>query len=266
MRGAPVNKLAVIASFLPVALWAADVWESKPFQDWTDKDLQKVVNNSPWARRSIATLTTPGAFLPSGAAGGRARDSVRPGIEEAASSDAGVGRGGRGEGGAGGAGRLGSVPSDFDQGPQVTQQPGVPVIIRWQTALPLRQAQMRGQYGKETATSPAAPKFLSQELTLYVVAVSGLPGSMVSGGAGDQAKPNIARNTTLTAKGKAPVHPAAVEFAPNGAEVDVLMGFPKSTPIALDDMEVELASQIGPASVKYKFKLRDMVVRGKLEL
>src|SRR6266699_2240804 len=137
MRGASVNKLAVIANFLPVALWAADVWESKPFQDWTDKDLQKVVNNSPWARRSIATLATPGAFLPSGPAGGRGRDSARPGIEDAASRDAGVGRDGRGGDGAGGAGRLGSIPSDLDQVPQVAQQPGVPVIIRWQSALPL---------------------------------------------------------------------------------------------------------------------------------
>ena len=101
---------------------------------------------------------------------------------------------------------------------------------------------------------------------LYVLSVSGLPGSMVSGGAGDQAKQNITRGTTLTAKGKEPVHPVAIDFAANGTLVDVLLGFSRSAPIALEDMEAELASQIGPATVKYKFKLKDMVVRGKLEL
>jgi hypothetical protein len=125
---------------------------------------------------------------------------------------------------------------------------------------------MRGKYGKEAATSPEAQKFLTPEPMLYVLVVSGLPGSMVSGGAGDQAKQNITQSTTLTAKGKDPVRPVAVEFAPNGTMVDVLMGFPRTVPIALDDLEAELASQIGPATVKYKFKLKDMVLRGKLEL
>ncbi len=36
--------------------------------------------------------------------------------------------------------------------------------------------------------------------------------------------------------------------------------------ITLEDQEIELASEIGRAAVRYKFKLKDMVVRGKLEL
>jgi hypothetical protein len=264
MRGTPVNRLFASILFLPAALWAADVWESKPFADWTDKDLQKVVNNSPWARQTRATLANA-------AAGGRGRGGAQAGLGDEASGDASIsggagGRGSRGGGSAGGADRLGPSPSDFDQGPQAAQQAGIPVIIRWQSALPLRQAQMRGKYGKEAATAPEAQKFLATEPTVYVVAVSGLPGSIVSGSAGDQAKQNITRSTTLTAKGKEPVHPVAVEFVPNGTAVDVLMGFPRNAPFALEDMEAELTSQIGPASVKYKFKLKDMVVRGKLEL
>ncbi len=261
-----MTKLAAIAGFLGAALWAAEVWEAKPFQDWNDKDLQKVINNSPWARRAAATLTTPGAHIASAAGTTRGRDSTTFGADDAAASDAGITRGGRGAGGPEGGGRIGSAPDALDQGPQVAQQAGVPITIRWQSALPMRQAQMRAKYGKEAATSPEAQKFLAQDPMFYVLIVSGLQGSIVSGGAGEQAKQNIARSTTLTPKGKEPIHPAVIDFAPNGTVVDVLMGFPKTAPIALENMEAELTSQIGPATVKYKFRLKDMVVRGKLEL
>ena len=159
---------------------------------------------------------------------------------------------------------MGSAPSDFDQGPQ--SQVGVPVIVRWQSALPLRQAQMLGKYGDNVAISPEAQKFLTDEPSIYVIAVSGLAGSIVSAGGGDQAKQSIVEKSTLTVRGKKPLHPIAVDFLAVGSTVDVLIGFPRAMRITLEDQEVELASEIGRATVRYKFKLKDMVVRGKLEL
>lgn len=125
---------------------------------------------------------------------------------------------------------------------------------------------MRAKYGKEAATSPEAQKFLAQEPMLYVIAVAGLPGSVASVGGGDQVKQTAARASTLAAKGKEPLRPVAVEFLPNGTAVDVLIGFPRTLPFTSEDQEVEFSAQIGAAAVKYKFKLKDMVVRGKLEL
>jgi hypothetical protein len=255
MRTTYLSRLFALSALLPAALWAAGVWESKPFNEWTDKDLLKVVNDSPWARQTRAMLSNA---IP----GGRAGASPEPGGIDASSGGA---TGNRRQPNTGG-GAFGPDPSvDIDQPSQSSQQ-GVPIVIRWQTALPLRQAQMRGKYGKEAATSPEAQKYLEQEPNIYVIAVAGLPGLMVSSGAGDQAKQNIGEHTTLTIKGREPLRPVAVQFVANGTSVDVLMAFPRTVPITLEDQEVELASQIGPASVKYKFKLKDMLLRGKLEL
>ena len=251
MRTALVNQLALFAALTPAALWAADVWD-KPFQDWTDKDVQKVVTNSPWARQARAVL---GDAIP--LAAGRNRP---PAVGDASSTETGVPKGRE----PAGAARLGSAPSDFDQGPQSAQQ--IPVIVRWQSALPLRQAQMRGKYGKEAAVSPQAQKFLTDEPAIYVLGIAGLAGSIVSAGGGDQARQSIAEKSTLTVKGKEPLHPVSVDFVPNGSNVDVLIAFPRAMPITLEDQEVELASEIGRATVRYKFKLNDMLVRGKLEL
>ena len=38
-----------------VSLWAADVWESKPFHAWTDKELENVLTSSPWAGKGSIT-------------------------------------------------------------------------------------------------------------------------------------------------------------------------------------------------------------------
>ena len=252
MRAASVNKLALFVALAPALLWAAEVWEAKPFQDWTDKDVQKLVSNSPWARQARAVLGDATPVTP-----GRNRP---PAVGDASSNDSGVPKGRE----PGGAGRLGSAPSDVDQGPQ--SQVGVPVIVRWQSALPLRQAQMLGKYGDNVASSPEAQKFLTDEPGIYVVAISGLAGSIVSAGGGDQARRSIAEKSTLTVKGKPPLHPIDVDFLAVGSTVDVLIGFPRSTRITLEDQEVELASEIGRSTVRYKFKLKDMVVRGKLEL
>jgi hypothetical protein len=252
MRAALVNKLALFAALAPAVLWAADVWEAKPFQDWTDKDVQKVVSNSPWSRPARAVL---GNATP--AAPGR---SGQPAVGDASSNESGVPKGRE----PAGAARMGSAPSDFDQGPQISQQ--IPIIVRWQSALPLRQTQMRGKFGKEAATSPEAQKFLNDEPSIYVVGIAGLAGSIVSAGGGDQARRTIAEKSTLTVKGKEPLHPVGVDFVPNGSTVDVLIAFPRSMRITLEDQEVELASEIGRATVRYKFRLKDMVVRGKLEL
>ena len=74
------------------------------------------------------------------------------------------------------------------------------------------------------------------------------------------------RSTTLTPKGKGAIRPLGVELVPSNAGVDVLIGFPRTSPIALEDQEVDLVSQIGTATVKYKFRLKEMVFKGKLEL
>lgn len=252
MRAAPLNKLAVLAILAPAAAWSADVWESKPFQNWTQKDVQKLFNNSPWARQARATVAT---VAPAAAA-----RSGQPAVGDASSNDSGVPKGRE----PAGAGRMGSSPSDFDPGPQ--SQIGVPVIVRWQSALPLRQAQMLGKFGDSVATSAEAQKFLADEPSIYVIAVSGLAGSIVSAGGGDQVRESIAEKSTLTVKGKPPLHPIDVDFLAVGSTVDVLIGFPRSTRITLDDQEVDFASEIGRATVRYKFKLKEMVLRGKLEL
>ena len=114
-----------------------------------------MAGHSPWSRQTRALIAN-------GAASGPGRNAPPPAVEDASASSSVTGPGGRAGGSAGSLDRLGTAPSELDQGRQTTQPPGIPILIRWQTALPLRQAQMRAKYGKEAATSPEVRKFLAQ--------------------------------------------------------------------------------------------------------
>jgi hypothetical protein len=46
-----------------VAAQAGDVWKTKPFDQWTDKDIQEILQNSPWARPGVQPQ---GAWRPDG--------------------------------------------------------------------------------------------------------------------------------------------------------------------------------------------------------
>jgi hypothetical protein len=48
--------------------------------------------------------------------------------------------------------------------------------------------------------------------------------------------------------------------------MDVLFAFPRSMPFTADDKEVEFITKLGTSTLKYKFKLKDMVVNGKLDM
>src|SRR6185295_11966697 len=52
---------------------------------------------------------------------------------------------------------------------------GVMATIRWQSALPIRQALAKLKYGDEVTTSPEAAKLLAGSERFYIVSISGVP-------------------------------------------------------------------------------------------
>lgn len=212
---------------LILTLWAADFWQTKPYTEWNDKETQKLLNSSPWARD---------VELPMGGAG--------PG--------AGAPAGGRGRGGP-----AGDAP--------IADPLIIHALLSWQTALPMKQALARVKFGKDVANSADAKTFLDHEETTYVVVLSGLP-SMMLAGPEERWKSALLRQTGLSVKGKGTLAPSEVQITPNNKMIDVYFSFPRTAPLSLDDKEVEFSTRIGPSAVRSKFRLKDMVFNGKLEL
>ena len=245
-----------------LALWAADVWV-KPYTDWNDKDIQKIMTDSPWAKKvSVACEGMGGGGGGGGSRGGRTSGpqgpSADPGTDGEGGGGGGGGRGGRGGGGGGGGADTGGGGGGV---------PEAELTIRWQSALTIQQALVKAKFGAEAATSPDALKQLQPQDDYYVIWVAGLPGSARPGD--DVGKKAILQLTTLSAKDKDSIMATDVVFNTPGGQgrvTDAHFLFMRKVAFTPDDKEVEFATKFGKNAVKTRFTLKNMVVNGKLGL
>ena len=239
--------LCVLPSF------AEDFWKTKPYTEWTEKELKKMLTNSPWAKEVAAGMQ------PSGGGGGMSKGGG--GRKGGGGGGGGMGGGGEagGEGGGGGGGMGGGGGGGGGGAPALMAK------IRWQTALPVKQALMKMKFGAEAATSTQAQQLLTSTDDVYLIVVEGLPQRMAQMG-GARLQENLKKSTMLKRGDKAPILPTQIEVGVADKMVLVYYAFPKTDAIVLEDKDVEFISKVGPMEFKKKFKLADMVMGGKLTL
>jgi len=73
-------------------------------------------------------------------------------------------------------------------------------------------------------------------------------------------------STTLTVSGKPPLKAADVQVSGGRGTGIVFLVFPKTTTFTVEDKEVEFSSKFDKTVIKKKFKLKDMVFNGKVEM
>jgi hypothetical protein len=242
--------LALLASGALV-LMAADVWNAKPYTDWNDKDVQKIMTDSPWAKKTSVMGTEGPAPPPMGGASG------------------GGGRGGRGGGGGGGSDDSAPDPisshgpASGGGAPAMGGAPSAQAIVCWPVSLPIKQAIAKAKYGKEVATSPEAKQSLEREEPYYVIEVSQFP---FRGRTGDDFKEALTKSAVLSVKGKDSIHAMEVQVNPRGRTLDLFFVFPRQRVFTVEDSEIDFSAKAGEVPIKQKFKLKEMVFNGKLEL
>jgi hypothetical protein len=61
MRKITIGTLALLV--VATLAWAGDVWKSKPMNQWSEKDVNDILQNSPWAKPNVSSQ---GAWRPDG--------------------------------------------------------------------------------------------------------------------------------------------------------------------------------------------------------
>ena len=172
------------------------------------------------------------------------------------------------------------------QGPGMGGDRNQTVTVQWQSALPVQQALLRSKYPDNTPT-PGNPNYtLDQPPKDYVIAVSGLrmPRRRSDNDAADDvpqdpnspnARPpmspeNMRRQlmgtSHLVVKNRAPLDAEDVKIDPNSSDNTILIYFPRTQPISLDDKEVAFETGLGRMKIEHKFHVKDMKFQGKLAL
>jgi hypothetical protein len=213
---------SVLAVIPATAFASKEFWNGKMPSDWTDAEIHQLLNQSPWAKEGSISDTAQRGSLGSTAAGGG-------------------GGGGRRRG----RGAPGSSDARTNTGPLVKWK----ATVRWESALPVREALHRG-----------APGELPED---YILNVFG----EVPGVDPDASDAILKDNTTLEHKGDQ-IKLNRVEPAPKNSvsEDGTLFYFSRRLALRLEDQEVTFTTRLGPLKVKCKFALKDMLYRGSLEL
>lgn len=249
----PATALVSAALFLSaLALSAADVWIAKPFTAWSEKDIRKIMTDSPWARSVSVTFPPSGDLLRQMVARGPGAGPGGPGIAEA--------------GGGLGVGQSAPPPGAPPQGPVQGGPPQTTLIVRWQSATVVQQALVKAQYGDTAGTSPEAQKRLAPDTAYYIIAVGNLPASQKPRDA--EARKVLLDATRLAVSGRdQPIAAKDVVTVEGGAGViEARFLFPRDFAITADDKEAEFITMFGKASVKARFNLKNMAVNGRLGL
>jgi hypothetical protein len=242
--------LAVL--FGAAAVQAADFWQKKKYPEWTQKEVHKMLSNSPWAQPVAIPLSGGMSRGGGGGRGGRGGGNLPTAIDASDSMDTGGG-GRRSPGGRGGGSEGGGPP------------PTMEVTLVWQTALPVKQAVARARFGDEVEKSAEAQKMLGREETSYVVGIRGLPAFALRG---DPAP--LKDKFVLRIKGQPPIQAENISGERDGNRINLFVLFPKGRNgghvITLEDRDVEVFIPLERIEVKRKFRLKDMVYDGRLEL
>ena len=137
-------------------------------------------------------------------------------------------------------------------------------IVRWDSALPIRQAALRAHYGPEVDSVKGVQEALNAEVTHYAVSLIGFPARMVQQNPSRFA--SMASSAVLKRKNQDPIVAESVEVRPGDPPDGLVFYFPRTDPITLEDKEVEFQLEFGQLKIKRKFQLKKMVYDGKLEL
>ena len=228
------------AMALALALYAAQPKWEKPVESWTPDDVEALLTNSPWSVQSVAAMEDPYDAKEPEPAG--PPDTGQKGVgANKPSWDGGVGRN-----------RMGHLAT-------------VPVMLRWESALPIRQAQK---------DSPAPDQW-------YVISVAGLVpagryravGKTETASSSDDSvdarNPEelleaFMQNSKISQKSGPDLQPENVKLDPATGVVRIF--FSRKTVIDPEQKDILFITHLGKLNVKAKFKISAMKYHGKIEL
>jgi hypothetical protein len=203
----------------------AEFWNEKKPEDWTEDEVKEMLTRSPWAKEAAVSVF--------GGAGGNLLNR---------------------NGAMNRSGNMSSSGRQRTNTTQTTQSADAPdlrykAIVRWESALPIREA-LKSKQDQKVAD-------------FYILAVVG--DLAMADPDADEAQ-RESRLDMLKQYTKLDRHGGAIPLSnvESVKKIGTLFYFSRAEPIK--DGQVTFTTKMGPVEVKCRFTVKDMMYRGKLEL
>ncbi len=270
----PVRRTAGLAFILALVavltVVAKDFWVDKPFTDWNEKEVRKILSDSPWAK--IERVTLPGSERTSSDSRVARAGSIPPPVATQG------GGGGRSPGGGGGGDMRAGGSQQASGGPAAapgvygadtgSANQSVPLQVTWFSSIKVRQAMGRLGQLQGNLSADQVNKFVQQPVDQYIIAVSG-----------PQMKPleeanleNLKGTTFLLSKKDKNKKVGLKEYVSPKDRKDglALFVFPRTVggkpSVDPADEEVQFVAEPSGLRIKTAFKLAKMMTDGKLDI
>ncbi|HXW17351.1 MAG TPA: hypothetical protein VEJ39_03565 [Candidatus Acidoferrales bacterium] len=224
--------------------WAAsDPWKSKPFSQWTDKDVADILQNSPWARPSVQAQ---GAWHPDGMTQASGSTSMPGGAGDTSKASASAAPG------------TASGTEKNEAAAAETQS----YSVYWWSSRTIRAASYRRAVLKGSMTQADAEKDLAAVPDDYMVLLQSQNMKYFQ----TRGEDSFTKDAWLQMKkSKDKVFPTKVGFlkGPDGSVNGVVFYFPKKSAngeptVAADEKEIDFYFKIGGSKVLTAFDPRKM--------
>jgi hypothetical protein len=211
MTSRRLTRGALLLLLVTAALAAAEPWDKKPYTDWTMREAEQILFNSPWARPVM----------------------------------------------------LPNLASDITP----TGSSGADLIVRWDSALTLRQALARRSMLQGNWNQEQAERFLAAERPVLFISVFGRAFQRKQG---PEVIEDVVRESAYLqlSESKRKVKPASIRFVREGEALSAIeFQFPREAEgqpvISEKDKKARFHCRLDGSVVSTEFDLRKMVRDGK---
>jgi hypothetical protein len=243
-------KVSLIVLLVAVFAWASDPWNAKPYQQWDMKDVQKVMNDSPWSRTiHVAmgfSLGGPSMGMPGGAG------SQGPGPEQPNMG-----------------GQSGGGPPTHDSNGEMQSAHMATFEVRWISSVTMRQALARVSELDGKMSQADVEQYLAGTPANYELALFG-PNMSAFAGATEA---SLTKDSYLELKSeKKKVAPLSVSMEKSGTDqgMAITFDFPKTVNgepvIGPNEKDIDFVCKVKDLTLKFRFEPKKMVTKNGSDL
>lgn len=254
--------LGLVASLMMAGptLGAKKFWEKVPHQEWSREQVSKILTKSPWARQFHISRA-------------RLEKSYRPADDRSLQEDL-EGRRADSPGSVGITSRRPAVDVQAQRESRHLDSTGgafgsfIPLTVRWETAMPVKRAWSRIRESGRVRSKTGDGEWVGKDSSHVVVSVSGLPPRMIPVEAAEKDRflDGVRSQSYLKAGKRARWLPAGARLGKQQRWVALYLLFPRerAREVELRDKTIQFVTKISDQKISRKFKLKDMVLEGKV--
>jgi hypothetical protein len=215
-------------------------WVSKRIPEWNEKDAFLILSDSPWSKKTAASLTRL-------MTASQRRDGGDMAAQDGAHRGIGLAN----------AGSLVGTGGAIKRPGEGAESQHLKLAIRWESAMPVQAAELKTH-------DTSAPELDGED---YAIAVYDVSLTLASIADLKTLEIDLKRIAVLKIEGRAEIKPTrvvAVEMG--GGMANIIYFFPRSAHITAEDKRVEFDGQVGRIVFAQYFYPAEMKFLGKLEL